>query len=478
MSSPVDELLYGGAAGGGKSEGLVILAIALCQQYPGYRAILFRRTFPEIEKSLVPRIAALIGGIAKSRNKGMEWTFPNKSVLYLGHLQREEDKEKHKSSEYDFIGFDELTSFTESQYTYLFSRCRGAKDFPRMIRSATNPTGIGHSWVKQRFIDIPRDEKGNFIDVTDYAAVDFDFAYGWQVNGNVYTNFTELPKGYEKGSAVFSQEEYTVYKDKKSGLTRAFLPALLWGNQHLLKSDPDYIKRLSALSPKQQDALLYGKWNIFEGQFFEEWDPDVHTCDPFTIPESWRRFVAIDYGYSAPFCALFGAIDNDGVLYIYRELYSSKLTTNQQAELILDSLDKNERIEWFAADPAMWQRQGTGESHSQIYSRYNLHLIASSNKRVPGWAIIHEYLHNKKIKFFRNCTNSIRTIPTLMHSKTNPEDLDTHQEDHAVDALRYLLLTLRGFRTVTPQDNDKVPAWFNTIKQKQQLNKKRLKISL
>jgi hypothetical protein len=478
LRSPVDELLYGGAAGGGKSEGLVIMAVALCQQHPGYRAIIFRRTFPEIEKSLVPRVSALLGGIARSRNKGMEWIFPNKSVLYLSHMQREEDKEKHKSSEYDFIGFDELTSFTESQYTYLFSRCRGAQDYPRMVRSATNPTGIGHSWVKQRFVDMPKDQNDKFLNVTPYATVPYEFAYGWQANGQVYTSFSDLPKSYAKGSPVFSEEEYVVYKERKSGLTRAFLPALLWGNAALLKNDPDYVKRLAALDRKQQEALLYGKWSIFEGQFFEEWDNDIHTCDPFSIPSSWQRFVAIDYGYTAPFVALFGAINEDGVLYIYRELYGSKLTTKEQAESILESIQENERIEWFAADPAMWQRQGTAESHSDVYARHNLHLIASSNKRVPGWAIVHEYLHAHKLVFFRNCVNSIRTIPTLMHSKTNPEDLDTHQEDHAADALRYMLLTLRGHRTNVRTEAQTVPDWFKAVKkkQKQKRKNKRLRI--
>jgi hypothetical protein len=459
---PAFELLYGGAAGGGKTENLVMEAAHLCSTYDGYRAILFRRTFPEIEKSLVPRVTDLLYGENRSRDQGMEWHFPNGSVLYLSHLQKEEDKERYKSSEFDWIGFDELTSFTETQYVYMFTRCRGKRPVPRYVRAGSNPTGPGHSWVKKRFVNFDVGDDGQPLDVTPYQAVMFDFAYGWRVKGQTYTTFEELPDNYQKGEPVFSEREYIIYKEKKSGLTRAFLPSLLWGNAALLKNDPDYVKRMQAVDHKQQQGLLYGSWDMFEGQFFGEWNPDIHVVEPRVIPPSWRRYVAIDYGYTSPMCALWFAVDEDGIIWVYRELYGKNMTTFEQAARVVEMTEEDEKIEWYAADPALFAHSGAGESHAMIYDRAGVSLIASSNRRGPGWALLHEVLRDGGIKFFRTCVNTIRTLPSLTHSPHNPEDVNTKQEDHAADVLRYFLLTWRGFKSpaLKQADGGGTPAWF------------------
>ncbi len=435
---PAFELLYGGAAGGGKSEALVFQSISLCIQHPSYRAILFRRTFPELEKSLIPRISAILTGFAHSRDGGKEWTFPNKSVLYLSHLQREEDKEKYKSAEFDYIGFDELTSFSETQYLYLFSRCRGTTTAPKMVRSASNSTGSGHAWVKHRFVQ-PE------IDLLKVKGrVKYQYACGWQLpDGRVLGSFDEIPDNFNQGSTVFREEHYNVYEERKSGLTRSFLPALLWANQALIKSDPDYAKRLKALDKKTQDALLYGSWDILEGQFFAEWNPDFHVVQPFEIPPHWRKFVGIDYGFSAPFCAIWFAVDENGIVYLYRELYERRFTTEEQSSNIIE-LTKDEKIDWYACDPSMFAKQGTGESHAQVYQRHGVPVIPASNKRIPRWAMMHEYLKNNQIKVFDTCSNFIRTLPTLMHSRTNPDDLDSAQEDHACLSGDTLIDTSKG----------------------------------
>ena len=224
------------------------------------------------------------------------------------------------------------------------------------------------------------------------------------------------------------------------------------------------------LPHKTQQALLYGSWDLFEGQFFSEWDPEVHVTKPFSIPESWQRFVAIDYGYSAPFCALWFALDPDGKLYCYRELYGKKLTTSEQATQILN-FSKGEKIEWFTCDPSMFARQGSGESHADVYGRHNLYLIASSNKRVPGWALMHEYLSSGKLTFFSNCVNTIRTLPSLVHAKHNPEDLDTTQEDHAADTIRYMLLTLKGLVTSIQKPVQEYPEWWTEMQKKKKKRK-------
>lgn len=464
---PADELCYGGAAGGGKSDSIITDAIALCTQHPGYHAIIFRRLFPDLERSLIPVAREKMSGRAIGRQGGKVWTFPNGSVLRLSHMQREEDKEDHKSAEYDYIGFDELTTFSESQYIYLFSRLRGDKKVPRFMRSGTNPTGPGHSWVKDRFVEFGAQTKE---DLEPFKEIRFDFAYGWKVDGKVYTDFSSLPPNYELGSPAFSGENYTLWKSKKSGMTRAFIPSLLWSNEILLKNDPKYVSRLRELPLKQQQALLYGKWSIMEGQFFSEWDPDIHVCKPFPIPKNWERYVGIDYGFTAPFSAIFIALDPNGKVYVYREIYGPKFQTEEQAKEILKSLEQGEKIEWFAADPAMWQQSGHGETHAQIYARHGLDLTPSSNRRVPGWAIIHEYLLNQKIQVFDNCHNLIRTLPSLTHSQSNPEDLDSKQEDHAADSLRYCLSTLRGGATSIHFSKDGIvaPSWWNAVKSKQQ----------
>lgn len=454
------ELLLGGAAGGGKSQSLLVEAMKYAP-VPGYRAILFRRTFPELEKSLVPVAYEFLHGHAKPKNKGMEWQFKNGSVIYLSHMQREEDKEKHKSAEYDYAGFDELTSFLESQYIYIFSRIRGKNPaIKRRVRSATNPTGIGAAWVKGRFVDV--DDK----EATPYEEIEYEYANGWTFDGKTFTDFSNLPENFQLGDPAFSNEIYTTYKDRKSGLTRAFIPALLWGNEKLIKNDPDYIRRLRALPEKQQQALLYGRWDAFEGQFFAEWDESLHVEEVSSIPPHWKRFVGIDYGFGAPFCALWAAVDEQANVHVYRELYGARQSPTEQSNQILN-FSKDEKIEWFTADPAMFSQHGHGESFAQIYDRAGVSLIPSNNSRVAGWAIIHDMLMGGKLKVQRSCTNLIRMFPMLNHSKQRPEDIDTKQEDHAHDALRYLLLTLRGFasqqrRTYDP-DRPPEPEWWGKV---------------
>jgi len=478
FTCPAFELLYGGAAGGGKSESLIVQAIVNCQTFPNYRAVIFRRTFPEIQTSLIPRVSEYLYGSVKTRNQGREWVFPNGSILYLSHLQHEDDKEKHKSSEYDYIGFDELTSFSESQYVYLFSRCRGKTNVPRMVRACTNPSGIGHGWVRARFVDFPLDEKGNPIELTpDGEPLPYEYAFGWRVNGRVYTSFTDLPDDFASGEPAFEERTYQVWKDTRSDLSRAYIPALLWGNAHLLKSDPEYVKRLRSLPDKQQASLLYGLWDIYEGQFFSTWNPDSHVIDAIELPSHWRRYVGIDYGYTAPMATYWLAVDGDGIIYVYRELYARKLSSSDQA-LTIGEMTGEEKIEWFACDPSMFSRSGSGETHAQIYDRHGVSLIPASNKRVPGWALIHEALANNRIKIFKNCTNLIRTIPTLTHARTNPEDLDSNQEDHALDALRYCISTLRGLASPdrVAENGEVIPDWFRERVQKRKKHIQRIHI--
>jgi hypothetical protein len=190
-------------------------------------------------------------------------------------MQHEADKYNYQGKEFNFIGFDELTQFTESQYLYLHSRVRSTDPTLRpQVRATTNPGGIGHYWVKSRFVDV--------------AA------------------------------------PLETYLDPVTGLSRRFVPGKVYDNPTLIDNDPLYIKRLEALPDVEKQRLLFGVWDIFEGQVFTELSQRVHGYEYFDPPPEWERIVAFDWGYSKPWAALYAAIDYDGVMWVYKELYGLK----------------------------------------------------------------------------------------------------------------------------------------------------------
>ena len=239
MQSDTLETLFGGAAGGGKSHGQLLDALRFAVCYPGSRQLMLRRTMPELERSLVPAALRLYPQcIAKYKVSEHRWDFANGSALEFGYCDAESDVTRYQSAEYDVIRFDELTHFTESQFTYLLSRIRGTNGFPKQVKATTNPGGVGHQWVKSRFIDsMPPDTVREF-----------------------------------------------------DGGTRLFLPARLGDNPFLRKADAGYEKRLKLLSPTDRKALLDGVWELNEGQYFSEFSRDLHVVKPYAIPHDWRRF--------------------------------------------------------------------------------------------------------------------------------------------------------------------------------------------
>ena len=245
MQSDTLETLFGGAAGGGKSHGQLLDALRFAVCYPGSRQLMLRRTMPELERSLVPAALRLYPQcIAKYKVSEHRWDFANGSALEFGYCDAESDVTWYQSAEYDVIRFDELTHFTESQFTYLLSRIRGTNGFPKQVKATTNPGGVGHQWVKSRFIDsMPPDTVREF-----------------------------------------------------DGGTRLFLPARLGDNPFLRKADAGYEKRLKLLSPTDRKALLDGVWELNEGQYFSEFSRDLHVVKPYAIPHDWRRCLTIDYG--------------------------------------------------------------------------------------------------------------------------------------------------------------------------------------
>lgn len=453
------EVLYGGAAGGGKSDSLLVEALRQVD-IPHYRGIIFRKTYPQLSE-LIDRSQTLYSlAFPKARyNDGKHfWKFPSGAKIYFGAMQHSKDKTNYQGKRYDFIGFDELTHFTWEEYSYMFSRNRPSKN-PKSnrkticyIRATTNPGGIGHGWVKQRFIDAA--EPGKTI-VEEMEIV--------------------LPDGGKK----------TVRRD------RVFIPATIFDNQALLEENPGYLGSLALLPEKERNALLYGDWDTFEGQYFTEFrtEPDAamckkagitveqakaqnrftHVIDPLDLESGSRRGWTImrgyDFGYNKPFSVGWYAVDYDGVLYRIMELYGCtdipntgiKWTPEQQFQEI-------RRIEaehpWLrgkniigVADPAIWDKS-RGISIADTAAKYGVYFSPGDHERIPGWMQCHYRLQfdergYPRFYVFRNCKHFIRTIPLMMYDQHKPEDLDSDLEDHIADEWRYINMS-RPIKPIMP----------------------------
>ena len=387
------EVLFGGAAGGGKSYGQMVDALLFALRYPGSKQLVLRRTFAELDKSLIRLSLSLFPNSIYSFNSSSHTgKFINGSCVDFGYCATENDVYQYQSAEYDVIRFDELTHFTEAQYIYLISRVRGANSFPKQIKSSTNPGGIGHGWVKRRFVDAS-----------------------------------------EAGKRFVGED----------GLERIFIPALLDDNKFLSEGDPKYRERLLALPEREKKALLYGDWNIFEGQYFTEWKREIHVIAPFEIPRGWRKFRTIDYGLDRLAC-LWIAISPEGNFFVYREYCESNLSISAAAGAILERTPDCEQIYATLAPPDLWSRsQETGKTKASLFSEYGINFTKTSNEREAGWLALKELLAPRenstpKLRFFSTCTEIIRCLPALLIDKIKTSDCSTepHEITHAPDALR------------------------------------------
>ena len=283
ISADADEVLFGGAAGGGKSYGQIADALIYALRYPGSKQLILRRTYPELDKSIIRQsLAVYPKEIFKYSSSSHTGVFSNGSIIDYGYCDSENDVYRYQSAEFDVIRFDELTHFTKEMYVYLISRLRGANGYPKQMKSTTNPGSLGHKWVKERFIDIGRPEEKHFI----------------------------------------------------NGQSRLFIPSLVSDNRFLLKNDARYVKRLENLSEKDKKTLLYGQWDIFEGRYFDEWDRDIHVCRPFELPAHWKRYACMDYGLDM-LAVYFVAVDDEGKAYVYKEIYRPNLIISCAARLII-----------------------------------------------------------------------------------------------------------------------------------------------
>lgn len=428
MERPEYEALYGGAAGGGKSDALVIEALRQVN-IPHYKALILRKTFPEarelIDKSLLYYTQAFPGARYNASNH--TWTFPSGAKIIFGSMQHTNDRIKYQGQAFDFVGFDELTHFTWEEYSYLFSRNRPNGPGTRVyIRSTANPGNIGHGWVKERFITsappmTPVSEEVTWVD----------------------------PDG---------QKHQKIQK-------RIFVPSTVWDNQALMRNDPEYVARLASMPEAEKRALLYGDWDSFSGQVFVEWRNDpahyadrkhTHVIDPFRIPEDWGIWCGLDWGYSRPFSVGWFAVDREKRLYHIRELYGCTGTPNQGVKMepsevarrirAIEEDDPNLRNRYIhrVGDPAIWGSDGT-ESIGSLMERQRVYFEKGDNARIDGKMQVHHRLafdedDRPLLYVFNTCKHFIRTVPNLVYDETDVEDVDTDGEDHAYDMLRYVCM--------------------------------------
>lgn len=437
MQRPEFECLYGGAAGGGKSDALVVEALRQVH-IPYYKALILRKTYPQltelIDKSQLIYPRAIPG--ARYNSTTHTWTFPSGAKIVFGSMPHNKSKTDYQGKAFDLICFDELTHFEYDEYTYLYSRCRPNGPGTRCyIRSTTNPGGKGHNWVKDRFITAapPMTPIVEDVEVTD-----------------------------NKGKKIHIKRD------------RIFVPATVFDNQKLLDNDPSYIASLGMMPEAEKQALLYGDWNSFSGQVFNEWRNDpahyddrlwTHVVNPFPIPESWPIVRGMDWGYAKPFSIGWYAVAPGGVLYRIRELYGCtgepntgvKWTPQRCAQEVweIEHDDPNlaGRYIYGVADSAIFASD-SGIPIVEAFEEAGIYFDKGSKQRIPGKMQCHYRLAfdedgESMFYVFNTCKHFIRCIPSLVYDETNVEDVDTSQEDHNYDEWRYVCMS----RPIEPRIN-------------------------
>ncbi len=436
------EVLFGGAAGPGKTD-CIIAAMLRDIENPRYRGLILRRTFPQLSeirdrcRDLYPEM----GGIYNVGDK--RWTFPSGAMITLGHMQHEDSKYNYHGHEYHRVAFDELTQFTETQYLYLFSRVRTTDpEMECQIISSSNPGNIGHAWVKERFQPGERDGK-------------------------------------------------TVYDDK-TGLSRVFIPATVDDNPTLFESDPDYIKRLESASDIDVKRYRHGIWDAFEGQIFTELVKSLQGYADFPIPPEWERFCVFDWGFARPFSVGWYAVDYDGVIFRYREWYGSRRANGMQSDhwdegikmqawevargILKIERDAGEKIKRRVADASIWgkhpefrKQEARGPTINDDFIAEGVYFTKSDRDRDAGKLQVHKRLkpiieldketgeivsQSAMLMIAHSCNSFWRTMALLCEDPKNPDDVNTKQEDHIYDEVRYACMS----RPLSPKAVERIPA--------------------
>ncbi len=419
---------FGGARGGGKSWVIRVKSILLALKHKGIRICIIRRTYPELIENHIKPLRELLrcgakGSVAKYNDSRKELKFINGSEILFRYCNAEKDLNNFQGVQFDIVFFDEATQLKQEWITKIGACVRGVNDFPKRTYYCMNPGGESHGYIKRLFID----------------------------------------KVYEKGEYA---EDYS------------FIQSLVTDNEALMRENPEYIKQLEALPPKLKQAWLEGRWDVFEGAFFEEFrvTPEPQSCydagiteeealqehrwthviKPFDIPKGWKVYRSYDWGYGKPFSCGWWAVDYEGCAYRILELYGCTGTPNEGVKWSnKEQFDKIAEIErehpylkgrkiQGVADPSIWDGS-KGISAAEEADKHGLWFDKGINDRIAGWMQVHERLRFDEngyamMYFFENCKDSIRTIPLMMYDEHKPEDLDSNLEDHAVDEIRYFCM--------------------------------------
>ena len=398
LAASETDVLYGGAAGGGKSYAMLVDPLRYAHR-AAHRGLIIRRSMPELRELIDKSRELYPKAFPGCKYKEVEklWNFPSGAKIEFGFLERDADVYRYQGQAYSWIGFDEITHLpTEFSWNYLASRLRTTdSEIVPYMRCTANPGGIGATWVKKRYID-PQPANTSF--------------------------------------------------EGADGLTRKFIPARLQDNP-FLAHDGRYEKMLNALPPTQRQQLLDGNWDVAEGAAFTEFNPIDHVITPFELPLHWERTKGIDYGYASESACVWGAVDpSDGTLIIYRELYKKGLLGTELADMLTNMEMDDPFSVGGVLDTACWSRTGTtGPTVGETLQRAGHKLRRADKNRIQGKIQIHEYLKitqsgRPRIQIFNTCPNLIRELQSIPLDKSNPEDVNTHAPDHAYDALRYLIM--------------------------------------
>ena len=387
---------YGGARGGGKSEAVRMKAPLLALNYSGAKILILRRTYPELYKNHVLPLLTALDGVAKYYQTHKAFVFGNSSRIEMGYCASDSDVLQYQGQEYDFIFIDEATHFSEFMFSTLTACLRGANAIPKRMYMTCNPGGVGHAWVKRLFVD--KDYKNS-----------------------------ENPSDY------------------------MFITATVYDNKALIENDPEYVRMLENLPNNLREAWLHGNWDVFEGQYFREFDRSVHVVEPFEIPSHWRLYTSLDYGEDMLAHYIY-AVDEKANVYVINEIYQPDLIVSDAAEIII-SRTKGLRIDRRIAPPDLNQTQSiAGKTTLGLFNEYGLYSTVCSNSRVAGWLALKELLkvttnkdgkRDAKLKIFASCPNLIRTLPLLQYDTKKIGDAanSPHEITHAPDALRYFAVS-------------------------------------
>jgi hypothetical protein len=417
LSCDADQIFYGGAAGGGKTDCSLAFNIRGITTYgKAWRSIVFRKTYPQLEE-LIRRGKELFSPMGAKYNQSRHFfSFPNGAEVRLASLERESDVERYQGHQYTLIVFDELGNWaTDYCWLYMASRCRSAAGVPCQMLGTGNPGGPGHSWIKNMFIDGFRP----------------DVMY-------------RLPVNYDRASGSW---EY---------ISRCFIPSFLADNPRLLEKNPKYKTYLQSLPKHLRRSLYEGDWDVYGGQVFDEWRRNKHVIAPAAMPQQgWFRFYSLDWGYSRPYAVVKLAVNGDGKVIQYGEFYGclkgevNKGTKEASFEVAKKVWAQavDEGVTDLVADPANWNAQDGYPAPISAFKDAGFRCVQANHDRKAGLQIFHDFLKQEDenglpmYQVCSTCYHTVRTIPALLPNPNRPEDVDSSLEDHLYDAIRYGLMS-------------------------------------